>query len=353
MPPKHQNNSAPNAAAPSMQDVAKIAGVHQTTVSLALRHHPRIPIETRTRIEAVAQKLGYRIHPFVSTLMQARRAMRPVKDVATLGWITAWPTRHGWRAPENPIPDFMPGAIVRAAELGYRIEDFWLTEPGMTPHRMNNILRARNISGLIVGRLPPGLRVLDLEWNPFAAVSIGVSLESPRLSHVAENHFHTGKLAFQSCAALGYRRLGLALPQQLYARVQERFLGGFLAEQHAHRSLARLPPLITEQPDEPAFRSWLKKNKPDVIICMNVEWALPWLKRLGLRVPEDIGVAGLAVERTDGSHAGVALAPGRIGAMAVDMLVGMLYRNERGLPAEEHEILYRQRWIQGATIRQQ
>lgn len=338
--------------APSMQDVANLAGVHRTTVSLALRKHPRIPEDTRLRVEAAAQKLGYRVNPLLSALMQAHRTMRPAKNLAALGWITAWPTRYGWRAPENPIPDFLPGAVARAAELGYRIEDFWLTEPGMTPQRMSAILRARNISGLIIGRLPPGLRVIELEWEHFSAVSIGVSLESPRLSHVAENHFHTGKLAFQSCAALGYRRLGLALPQRLYARVQERFLGGFLAEQHAHPHLARLPPLITEQLDETAFRAWFKKNRPDVIICFTVDWVLPWLDRLGLRVPADIGVAGLAVEKTNGSHAGVAFDPVRIGAMAVEMLVGMVHRNERGLPQEEQEILYRPRWIAGATLKQ-
>jgi hypothetical protein len=68
-------------------------------------------------------------------------------------------------------------------------------------------------------------------------------------------------------------------------------------------------------------------------------------------VPDDIGVAGLAVEKTDGSHAGVALDAVRIGAMAVEMLVGMLHRNERGLPQKEQEILYRPRWIAGATVK--
>ena len=35
----------------TLQDVATRAGVHRTTVSLALRDHPRIPAATRARVK--------------------------------------------------------------------------------------------------------------------------------------------------------------------------------------------------------------------------------------------------------------------------------------------------------------
>ena len=53
----------------TLEDVALKAGVHRTTVSLALREHPRIPAATRMRIKAIAAKLGYRINPLVSALL--------------------------------------------------------------------------------------------------------------------------------------------------------------------------------------------------------------------------------------------------------------------------------------------
>ena len=40
------------------------------------------------------------------------------------------------------------GATRRAEELGYKLDHFWLTEPGMTAARATQILRTRNITGL-------------------------------------------------------------------------------------------------------------------------------------------------------------------------------------------------------------
>jgi len=47
-----------------MRDVARAAGVHQTTVSLALRNHASIPAATRERIKAAAAELGYKQIPW-------------------------------------------------------------------------------------------------------------------------------------------------------------------------------------------------------------------------------------------------------------------------------------------------
>ncbi|TMV45921.1 LacI family transcriptional regulator [Paenibacillus mesophilus] len=44
---------------PSMNDIAKIAGVSKATVSLALADHPRISEETKLKIKTIAQNIGY------------------------------------------------------------------------------------------------------------------------------------------------------------------------------------------------------------------------------------------------------------------------------------------------------
>jgi LacI family transcriptional regulator len=332
-----------------MQAVADLAGVHRTTVSLCLNDHPRIPDKTRARVRAAAQKLGYQINPLVSALMHAKRTMKPPANLSTLGWITAWPTRYGWRSPENPIPDFFPGAAACAGRLGYKLEHFWLAEPGMTPRRMSHILRARGIQGVILGRLPPGIRKVDLDWPRFATVAIGVSLESPRLSHVASNHFYSCKLAYQTCATRGYQRIGLALPQKLYERVHEKLLGAYLAEQMNYPRKQWLPPLVSAVPNERAFWQWMK-HRPDVILCPDVDLIQGWLVRGGWKVPRDVGVVGVAVEKADGRQAGVWADPAIVGAMATELVVSLLHRNQRGLPAHDQEILYRGDWVEGETL---
>lgn len=336
-----------------MQDVADLAKVHRTTVSLVLRRHPRIPEATREKVLKAVEALSYRPNPLISALMKARRNRHSSADLSTIAWVTAWPTRYGWRAPENPIPDFMPGASRRAAELGYKLDHFWLNEPGMSPSRFSKILSARGITGVVLGRLPPGLRQIDLAWEHFSSVSIGVSLESPRLSHVAENHFHSCKLAVQTCLSRGYSRLGLVLPHRLYERVQEKFLGAFLSETHALEAKRRIPPLISDTPDERLFDAWFARHKPDLIVCPNISVVHPWIQRLGLDAPGDVGIVGLAVEKLDGSHAGIWSDPAIIGSMAVELVVATLNINERGVPKHPQEILYTPQWIEGRTLRPQ
>lgn len=52
----------------TIYDIAKKVGVSPATVSRALKDNPSISISTRKRINALAEKLGYRHNPFASSL---------------------------------------------------------------------------------------------------------------------------------------------------------------------------------------------------------------------------------------------------------------------------------------------
>ena len=56
----------------SLNDVAERAGVSTATVSRALRGLPSVTEETRARIKAVADELGYVISPTASRLASGR-----------------------------------------------------------------------------------------------------------------------------------------------------------------------------------------------------------------------------------------------------------------------------------------
>ncbi|HWA25872.1 MAG TPA: LacI family DNA-binding transcriptional regulator [Lacunisphaera sp.] len=334
----------------TLQDVADQTGVHRTTVSLALRDHPRIPPETRERVKAAAARLGYQINPLVAALMQSRRLGRPVKHV-TLAYVTNYPTRYGWKPLHHDRPDFFPGAAKRARELGYNLEDFWLAEPGMTPARFCDILLARNIHGLIIGRLPPGQNSLELQWNRFSCVALGMTLRSPVLHHVTENHFDTVWQAMQRCLERGYRRVGFVFSEANDSpRVGERWLGAYLLQQRAFRARDRLPACAPIPTSETEFVRWFKRCRPDALIATHARPVLDWLKRLGASVPRDVGIVDLE-DHPQLSCAGVRYDPAIIGALAVEMLVGLLHRNETGVPAtNQHEVLLTGEWREGRTL---
>jgi LacI family transcriptional regulator len=48
--------------------------------------------------------------------------------------------------------------------------------------------------------------------------------------------------------------------------------------------------------------------------------------------------------------AGVYYEPAKIGMLAVEMLVGLLHRNETGIPDDQHEILLSGVWQEGRTL---
>jgi LacI family transcriptional regulator len=335
----------------TLQDVALAAGVHRTTVSLALRQHPRIPQETRVRIQQIAERLHYRINPLVSALMQSRRTGKGVRH-ATLAFVTAYPTRYGWRPDQHDRPDFFPGALARARDLGYKLEDFWLAEPGMTPSRFCDILSNRGIHGLLIARLPPGLHSLDLQWERFASVALGLTLRTPSLHHVTENHFDTVWQDMQQCHDHGYRRVGLVYSEANDSpRVGERWLGAFLGQQHLlFPARDHVPPCPQIPADEESFVAWFRRHRPDALICTHARPVQRWLARLGLSCPHDLGLIDLDSHPAPGC-AGLRYDFTDIGALGVETLVGLLHRNESGLPSSQHEILLKGTWHEGRSLR--
>jgi LacI family transcriptional regulator len=334
----------------TLQDVAQQSGVHRTTVSLALRDHPRIPVSTRERVKSVAARLGYRVNPLVAALMQSRRLGRAAQHM-TLAYVTNYPTRYGWKPLHHDRPDFFPGAVARARELGYNLQDFWLAEPGMTPHRFCDILAARNIHGLIIGRLPPGQNSLALDWRRFSCVALGLTLRSPVLHHVTENHFDTVWQAMQRCLDRGYRRVGFVFSEDNDSpRVGDRWLGAYLRRQLAFPARDRVPLCPAIPADQTEFARWFERHRPDALIATHARPVLAWLKQMRVNVPRQVGLVHLE-GLPEGECAGVRYDPAQIGALAVEMLVGLLHRNETGVPsANQHEVLLTGEWYDGRTL---
>ena len=337
------------ASKTTLQDIADRAGVHRSTVSLALRDHPRISRDVRDRVQAIARELDYRINPLVAALMQSRRSGRTTKDIV-LAFVTSYPTRDGWRPAQHNRPDFFPGAEARARDFGYRLEPFWCKEPGVSPRRFCDILANRGITGMIVGRLPPGLRSLELDWSRFSCVALGMTLREPRLHHVTENHFSTVAQAMRRCLERGYKRVGFVFSEADDSpRVGDRWLGAFLRNQLAWPKQDRVALCPGNPVDEAGFSTWMREERPDAILATHTRPVLAWLERLRLRVPDDVGIIDLE-NRPDSPCAGIHYDPAKIGALAVEMLVGLMHRNETGVPEDPHEVLLNGHWREGSTL---
>lgn len=338
-----------------MKSVAVRAGVSLNAVSLALRGDPSIPAVTRERIRRVADEVGYRRNPLVAALMSDRAMKRePQSSGLTLGYMTLNKTRDDWRDFASPRRYF-DGAALRATELGYQLEPFWLADPHITTKRMEVILRTRNVQGLLFAPAPEvGLKV-DIDCASYACVGLETCVALPVIHRVMPDQRHAMVESLKQLRLHGYRRVGLAIRRYADERAALNWSSTFQAF-HAHLDMGHwIPPLWLEDRDpkaevnRAAFCDWVSANRPDVILALDPVVRI-WLNALGMRVPKDVGLAYLEVtERTPGAS-GIERESERVGAAAVDLLVTMLNHNQRGLPAYDNTLLIKGTWIEGATL---
>ncbi len=333
-----------------MQDIARRAGVHASTVSRALRNDPRISAGQRLKILRAAKTLGYRSNPLVAALMSARRSRAGTSYKATLGFLKKHAAGEAAWFGET-YGQLLTGARTRALAQGYRLEEFNLGDPDLTPRRFTEILLHRGVHGLLVAPLHSVQDSVELDWSHFCTVAVGFSLQQVPVSRVAHNHFSGLALAARQCRSLGYRRLGLVLQERVAEKVEKRWVAAALLDQSEQPAADRVAPLLLETWDEASFGAWFRTCRPEVILGVNLAEVPRWLERLGCRVPHDVGLVSLDRRAADRSLAGIDQNYARLGRNAVDVMIGMLHRNERGLPDLPSTVLSDGTWIDGRSLR--
>lgn len=338
----------------TMADIARLAGVSKNTVSLALRHDPQIPERTRARIERFARKLKYRKNATVAHLLAEMRRTRAPRFQSALALLNANFLRDAFRA-HPTIPTYVKGCRTRAEELGYSLDEFWLHDSALDGVRLNKILRARGIRGVIVvglmreSRLPE--RFLPT-WKEFPAIVTGVRTQEPALSFASTDHHMLAMKAFQKAIELGYQRPALVLDTVIDRLVDGRFSAGIHAAQQALPVSRRTRPFYFESENSggaPRFRRWFEREKPDLILTL-YNAVRHWLEDLGRHAPRDVGLIQLEWRPDSPDWAGMNQHNEVAGAAAVEMLIGMIHNNESGIPEFPRATLVGSTWVAGKTV---
>ena len=331
----------------TLADVARRAGVHPTTVSVALRDSPRIPEKTRIRLKLIAEEMGYVPDPGARALAGYRGNANAPRTVTPIGYITNWHTRWGWNE-VTAHPDFFEGASHRAAELGLSIEHFWLREPGLTHGRLSQILDSRGITGIIIAS---HIREIDDElifaWERFSAVKIDYFRHFPELVMVTSDQMNAVRIAVQKALAAGYRRIGFVMDDGYDITVDRLWSAGFVWEQQAILQSDRIPPYMS--PQDMPLKEWIREHRPDVIIS-KAEWVFPALEEMGLEVAADIAFIDVFLEDTTGGIAGVRQNHRSVGAAAIDILSGLIRHNTRGIPRIPIRTFIEGTWVNGRSL---
>lgn len=347
----------------TLADVARQAGVHVTTVSLALRNHPRLPESTRQRIQGLAQQMGYAPDPLLRALVAYRGQVMPRRNPPTLAYVTNWTTRWGWKA-ATAHAEFYGGAESKAKEIGFNLDHFWMSEPGLTQGRLSRILHARGINGIIIashGRENGDALLFD--WSQFSAVKIDYFPHQPALHNVTNNQCDIIRLAMQKVMGLGYRRIGFVMHRGWDHAVDHLWMAGYLCEQENLPQKERVPAYIfpdahpverwlnenaNPEVDLAPFQKWFERYRPEVIVTKS-SFVQAALKTMNLQVPRDVALVDVFLEDMSGARAGVRQNHHTVGALAVEILAGQLQQNKRGIPEIPTTTFVEGTWFDGAT----
>ncbi|XHR28378.1 MAG: LacI family DNA-binding transcriptional regulator [Chthoniobacteraceae bacterium] len=335
---------------PTQADVAQVAGVHRATVSLVFRNHPSIPEVTRRKVLDAAQKIGYSPDPMLSSLAAYRSRLRPKAFQGVIAWLVS---DASWSAGKGKaFQEYYDGAAAQANTHGYKLEVFNIAEFAAYGDRLASIFRNRNIHGIL---LPPSNRsnsVVSFPWEEFSAVKFGYSIVNPQLHTVAAAQFRSTVFTMRQLQLLGYQRIGFFFDSNHDEKTDHNYLAGYFVGEYAAGALGEIPPLFFV--DSEKFMQWYRKYRPDVIVTGKRE-ILPMLDALGIRVPQDVALANPQLERDhmddEVRMSGVYEDSYHIGTVAMDYLVGMIYRGERGIPERPQRILVEGVWYPGDTVR--
>ncbi len=335
---------------PTIRSLAARLGLSVATVSEALRDSPRVKPDTRARVQQVAKRLGYKVNPLLGAALSAVRRSRHLDYRGTLALVdTDEDAREQFITFHREV---VAGADARAIELGFKTELFWLggRSPALSHGRLEQVLHARGITGVVLLPFNTARDMADFHFGQFAAVQMDHCLLQPHLHTILPDHYVSMMNALERLTNRGYQRIGLCMEQRKDARLKRKWSAGFLSFFRNYEQLTGIPALIEPQLSRDRFVRWFRQHRPDLVVGHRQEM-VDWLLEEGVRVPEHVGYFNLNVTERTAPCAGLDLQPRRLGAAAVETVVAMLHRQERGIPDWPHTVTLEAQWIEGPTIR--
>ncbi|MEV5207191.1 LacI family DNA-binding transcriptional regulator [Micromonospora sp. NPDC053740] len=331
-----------------LKDVAERAGVSVKTVSNVVNGHVHVRPDTRARVEEAIVELNYRPNLSARHLRKGRTGVIalavPELDIPYFAelarHVVSVAAEHGW--------------TVLIDQTGGRRGQERVLASGITDHL---------IDGLILS--PLALTVADLaalDGTPM--VLLGERIEHCPADRVVIDNVAAAREITSHLIQLGRRRIAAVGAQRTDEGASARLrLAGYRDALRAagldhDQTLVASAPAWHRADGAAAMRGLLTSGvRPDAVFCFNDTLALGALRTLheaGLRVPEDVAVAGFD-DIEDGRFATPALstvAPDKeqVARLAVQLLANRL-DGDPTLPAQQLTAPYRLKLRESTTPR--
>ena len=307
----------------TLEEIAKLAKVSRSTVSRVINDDPKVSEATRERVQAVVHRLNY--HPNAAARGLAAGRTRILGLLIPMGVAAVF---------TDPYHPLVIQGVASACNAHEHSVMLWLAEPEFERRTISQILHNGLIDGVILASQmvdDPLLQSLIQSELPF--ILIGRHPNDKRVSYVDVDNINSAREMVAYLLRLGRRCVAtITGPHNMIAGVDR--LEGYHAALR-DRGVPPDPNLIisgdfTEESGYTAMQHLLPM-KPDAVFAASdtmAVGAIRAIRQTGLRVPEDVAVAGFDdvpfAARSDPPLTTVRQPIHRAGAVAAETLIDMI-----------------------------
>lgn len=271
---------------PTIRDVARAAGVGLGTVSRVLGASPHVSNETRRRVTAAIERLGYHPSPSARALSRGR--------THTIEVIVPLLTRYYYF-------EVLRGVLVAVANTDYCLNIRVLERPADRERVFVEVDRRGHPDGLLLVRVHPGNELLARLAQAEIPAAL-VDVPHPDLPGVGADHHAAATMMMEHLLSLGHRRVALADrpddpfdPSVLRGRRQG-YRDALARVGIRHRPEYEQPADWSAEGGAAALDSLLALPEPPTAVFAGSDTqaigALERARQRGLAVPEDLAVCG-------------------------------------------------------------
>jgi LacI family transcriptional regulator len=312
----------------SLRDIAAAAGVCLMTVSLSLRDNPKISPSTRERVQKLARELGYHPDPEISRLMKRLRTSRTARGTTSLAILDFYPRTDF--AELSYHRRIRQGILGRTEELGFTVSQFQAAAYKFNLDHILKLVRNRGIDGLILFPSVVAPLTLDpaVDWSELSVVSITNSILSPRFHCVVPHQFANMMRLIEAMKAHGRHKISAVLEESFDERTAHHFTAAMNWHGHGQRILV-VPQAGTPAEKGALIAKWVAQHDSDLVFAQSPEAVIGALAKL--RRKKRPAIAALGTPNHD-QFSFLDEHPEVVGSAAVELLAGMLYYHETGIP---------------------
>jgi len=333
----------------TLKMIAEKCNVSVATVSYALRNSSHISESTRAQVHSVAQQLGYRPDPSLSSLASSKKRIGQTPFYASVGILH--PNPEDSRA-TRLFNEHARHFKQQMEAFGCSVTDFQVDSNRYSPERLAQILRTRGIRGLLLGWGDWPENFDHFPWDEFTVISTLRTTQGSNIDKVTMNHFHALDEIFQRLEVFPETRYGLILHDDCPPIIESQILGAYHANMFERSSLAsNIPPYYYHLNEGPArLQEWYHTHRPEVVISHRV--IDPDLfEKAGIHFPMPTRLVVMEIDEPSRIKYSGFYTEGELGRTAATLLARRMRNDEvKCKPRRAKLTLVNGVWHDGATI---